>query len=176
MENGGSGKCVFESGGECIGRLRAEEVASEVKELDRRLSDFQQSVSNTNIRFGERLGKLESKNEVQDEQVRHIKESLMEIRSEIRESQKEQKNSIAEMRAENKESMSEIKRNYKEILDAVTPMKHEIEDVEDLKREVAEIKAKPGKTFESIKEKGLGYFVALIVGLLVAALGLSKYL
>ena len=155
---------------------RPEEVTAAVRALDQRMSAMQESISDTISRFGGRLGKLEAKNEVQDEQVKSIKETLTEVKAEIRASQTEQKNSIAELRMENKESMSEIKRNYKEILDAVTPMKHEINDVEQLKKELDELKAKPAKTWESIKEKGLNWILILILTIVACALGLSKYL
>lgn len=169
-------KRITSSNDETAVLKRVEEVDNEVKSLDRRFSEFQQAVSETNSRFGGRIGQLEARNEVQDEQVRQVKESVNELKTEIREYQAEQKNSLSEMKAENKESMLELKQNYKEILDAVTPIKHKIDDVDHLKREVNELKAKPGKTWESIKEKGLGWAVALVLALIGAALGLSQYL
>ena len=130
---------------------RVEEVRGEVEALDRRLSEFHQAVADTNGRFGARLGKLESHNEMQDERVRQIKETQTEIKREIAEAQKEQKNSFSELRAEHKESMEELKksskesmeelkRSNKEILDAVTPLKHQVESLNELKEDVDELK------------------------------------
>lgn len=169
-------RCILHTDRDCIGLKRAEEVANDVKNLDRRLNEFQQRVSETHNKFGGRIGKLEARNEVQDEQVNHIKEALSEVKSEIRSFQTEQKNSIAELRAENKESMSEIKHNHKELMNIVTPMMHKMEDVNELKKEVDEIKSKSGKTWESIKEKGLNWAIMLILAILAAALGLSRFL
>ena len=169
-------KCILNPDRECTGHKRADEVAGEVKALDRKLSDFQQAVSETNGRFGARIGKLEAHNDVQDEQVRQIKETQQDIKREIAEAQKEQKDSIAELRREHRESMVELKKSNKEILDAVTPLKHKVECLEHLEDEVEGIKAKPGETWEHIKKQGLGWAVALLLALLAAALGLSKYL
>lgn len=169
-------KCGTYPGQDCPVEKRVEEVRGEVKALDRRLSEFHQAVTDTNGRFGARLGKLESHNEVQDEQVRQIKETQAEIKREIAEAQREQKNSFAELRAEHKESMEELKKSNKEILDAVTPLKHKVESLEELAEDVEELKEKPGKTWEDIKSKALGWALALILAIVAAALGLSKFL
>lgn len=169
-------KCLLDPQRDCIGLKRADELFNDVRALDRKLSEFQQSVSDTNGRFGGRIGKLEAHNEVQDEQVRQIKEVQYEIKRDMEAARSEQKNSIAELRREHKESMEELKRSNKEILDAVSPMKHKIEGLESLKDDVEELKEKPGKTWEDIKSKAVGWAVALILGVLAAALGLSKFL
>lgn len=169
-------KCTMDPSRDCIGIKRADAVADDMRALDRKLSEFQQAVSDTNSRFGGRIGKLEAHNEVQDEQVRQIKETQMEIKREITEAQKDQKNSISELRREHKESMAELTKSNKEILDAVSPLKHKVESLEHLSIEVEEIKAKPGETWEHIKKQGLGWAVALLLALLAAALGLSKFL
>lgn len=167
--------CSREADRECQGVRRAEEVAGSVKELESRLNEFRQAVSDTNSRFGGRIGKLEAHNDVQDEQLRQIKEAQLEIKAEIREAQKEQKDSLAELRMEHKESMAELKKSNKDILDAVTPLKHKVESLENLEKEVHEIKAKPGETWEHIKKQGLGWAVAIVLALIAAALGLSQF-
>lgn len=169
-------KCILDPKRDCLGIKRADEVAGDVKALDRRLTDFQSAVSETNSRFGGRIGKLEAHNDVQDEQVRQIKETQLEIKRDITESQREQKNSIAELRREHKESMTELTRSNREILEAVTPLKHKVEGLERLSGEVEELKAKPGKTWEDIKSKALGWAVALLLAIVAAAMGLSQYL
>lgn len=169
-------KCIIDPERDCLGVKRADEVAVDVRTLGEKLDDFRQSVSETNIRFGERVGELEASKKVQEEQVKQIKETQTEIKREIAESRKEQKDSIAELRREHKESMEDLKRSNKEILDAVTPMKHKVEDLEHLKNEVNAIKAKPGETWEHIKKQGLGWMVALIMTIIAVAVGLDKFL
>lgn len=169
-------KCLMDPQRDCLGLKRVDEVATDVKELDRRLSDFRNSVSETQNRFGGRIGKLESHNEVQDEQVRQIKETQAEIKQEIAAAQKEQKNSIAELRMEHKESMAELRATNKEILAAVTPLTHKVEDLEGLTEDVEALKGKSGKTWDEIKSKALGWAVVLVLAIVAAALGLSKFL
>lgn len=169
-------KCILNPERDCLGLKRADEVAADVKALDKRLDDFRQNVTDTNSRFGGRIGKLEAHNDVQDEQMRQIKETQAEIKREIAEGQREQKDSIAELRREQKESMSELKQSTKEILDAVTPLKHEVDGLKPLKQEVENLKAKPGDTWEHIKKQGVGWIIALVLGIVAVALGLGKYL
>lgn len=169
-------KCILDPQRDCIGLKRADELSADVRALDKKIHEFQQSVTDTNGRFGARIGKLEAHNEVQDEQMRQIKETQAEIKQEIASARAEQKDSISELRREQKESMEELKRTNKEILDAVSPMKHKIENLESLKEDVDELKEKPGKTWEEIKSKALGWAVALVLAVLAAALGLSKFL
>lgn len=165
---------------DCLGLQEVKKVEGEVKALDRRLTEFQQAVSETHSRFGGRIGKLEAHNDVQDEQVKQIKETLMEVKREIADGQKDQKSAIAELRKEHKESMAELKVSNKEILDAVTPLKHKVDahdiSIKDVTDDVEELKEKPGKTWETIKEKGLGWIVALVLAILAVALGLGQYL
>lgn len=169
-------KCIMDPERDCLGLQKVKDVEGDVKALDQRLTGLQQSVSETNSRFGTRLGKLEAHNEVQDEQVRQIKETQLEIKREIKEAQKEQKGSIEELRKEHKDSMAELTKSNKEILEAVTPLKHKVEGLEHLSAEVEEIKAKPGETWEHIKKQSLGWAVALILAIVAAALGLSRFL
>lgn len=169
-------KCLLDPQRECYGLKRAEEVAGDVRMLDQKLATFQQSTTETITKFGGRIGKLEAHNEVQDEQMRQVKETQSEIKKEIEAARREQKDSISELRKEHKESMEELKHNYKEILDAVSPMKHKIESYDQLREDVEELKEKPGKTWEDIKSKALGWTVALVLAIIAAALGLSKFL
>lgn len=169
-------KCMLDPQRDCLGLKRADEVAGDVRALDRRLSEFQQTASETNGRFGSRIGKLEAHNEVQDEQVKQIKETQAEIKKEVEEARREQKNSISELRREHKESMEELKKSNQEILTAVTPMKHKVESLERLSEDVEKLKEKPGETWEHIKKQSLGWIVALLLGIVAVALGLGKYL
>lgn len=166
---------------------RAEELSSAIRAVGQRVSALQDSVINTNSNFGGRIGAIEARNEVQDAKMESIKEAVTELKGEIRASQAEQKDSIAALRTEQKESMdalredsqqsmSKLEQKFQAILDAVTPMKHEIEDVEVLKKEVAEIKAKPGKTWEGIKENGLNWALRVVFVIVIVALGLKEFL
>lgn len=160
-------KCLLNPQQDCYGLKRAEEVAEDVRALNQQMTTFQQSTAETNNRFGGRIGKLEAHNEVQDEQMKQIKETQGEIKKEVEEARREQKDSIAELRREHKESMEELKRSNREILDAVTPMKHKVESLERLEGEVEQIKSKPGKNWEDMKGKILWG----IIGVFAAALG-----
>lgn len=162
-------KCIIDPERDCPGVKRAEEV-------DRRLTDFQHSVSETNMRFGARIGEMEGLNRVQDERIQQIKESIETIRTETVEARREQKGSISELRREHKESMEVLQKSNKEILDAVTPLKHKVESLERLSEDVDELKSKPAKTWEDIKGKLLGAVVMLIFAIVVVALGLRQYL
>lgn len=169
-------KCILNPERDCIGAKRADEVAGSLQALSKELSEFRQAVSGTNERFGARIGKLEARNDVQDEQRAQMKDQIAEVKADVAEFRREQKDSIAELRRENKESMEELKKCNKEILDAVTPLKHDVDTLKPLQKEVDELKSKPGQTWEHIKKQGLGWAVALLLALLAAALGLSKYL
>ena len=169
-------KCVLDPARDCAGSKRADEVAGDVKALDRKLSEFQQSVSDTNNRFGARIGKLEAREAVRDEQFKHIQEKMNDIAHDVNEFQREQKGSIAELRREHKESMEELKKGNKDILDIVAPLRQKADNVDKLERDVEELKGKSGRTWEEIKSKALGWGVALVLAIIAAALGLSRFL
>ena len=169
-------KCILDPERDCLGLRRAEEVAGDVKALDRRLDDFQHSVSETNSRFGGRIGNLEAKEGVREEQYKHVREKLEGITRDMADFQRENKDSVAELRREHKESMEELRKGNKEILDAVTPLKHKVESLEHLREDVEELKEKPGKTWEHIKKQGLGWLVALVLAIFAVALGLGNYI
>lgn len=158
------------------GLRRLEEVAADVKTLKERLEDFRDSVAKTNDNFGKRLGTLEGQEHVRDEQYKHINDKLGDVTREMAEFKRENKDSIADLRKENKESMEELKAGNKEILDALNPLKHKVEDLEHLEKDVKEIQKNPGETWEHIKKQGLGWIVALILAVLAVALGLGNYI
>ncbi len=168
-------KCILDPERDCIGLRRVEEVAGDVKTLDRRLGDFQNSVSDTNARFGGRIGKLEAREDVREEQYKHVREKLDGITRDMEDFQRENKNSVAELRKEHKESMEELRKGNKEILDAVVPLKHKVESMEHLEEDVEELKEKPGKTWEQIKTQILAWGVAVVMAIIAAALGISHF-
>lgn len=159
------------------------EIKGDVKALDKSLDDFKKSVSETNGRFGSRIQKLETRDEVRDEQYRNTREKLDDITKDMLDFQRDQKGSIAELRREQKEAMEDLKRGNKEILEIVTPLKHKTEeihglkkDIEKLEGEVDVINGKSGETWENIKKQGLGWAIGIILAIVAAALGLSKFL
>ena len=129
-------KCDLGFAGECPLQQRAEEIANDVKALDRKLDNFRNNVSETNGRFGGRIQKLEAREEVREEHYKHFKEELDCITEDMEDFPKENKNSIAELRKEHKESMEELRKGNKVILDAVTPLKHKVEILERLGEDV----------------------------------------
>lgn len=167
-------KCLLDPNIECQGLRRAEEVAGDLKVITEKIDTFWREVKDTNNRFGGRIGKLEACEEVRVEQYKHLQEKIGDITDGMRTFQKENKDSITELRKEHKESMEELRKGNKEILDAVTPLKHKVENLEHLSEDVEELKEKPGKTWENIKTQALGWAVAVVLALIAAALGISK--
>lgn len=169
-------KSAWPPGSDLPGIKRAEETAVEVKALGKELTEFKKSVSETNTRFGVRIGALEGHNLVQDEQLRQIQQTQREIKENISTGQKEQKEAIGEFKAEYRESMKELKGSNKEILDALSPLTHKMERLDNLEEDVEELKGKSGKTWEDIKSKAIGWVLLLVLGIVAVALGLEKYL
>lgn len=168
--------CVLDPNRDCIGSQKAEDVANRVNNLDKKLSDFQSSVSETQQRFGVRIGKLEAANEVKKEQIKNIKEKQADLVNEIAKFQAEQRESFSDLRKEHRESMLELKGSNREILDIVTPIKHKIDEIDSLREDVDELKEKPAQTWEDIKKQGLGWIVGIILAIVAVALGLKNYM
>ncbi len=169
-------KCMLDPERDCPGMRRAEEVAGDVKALDRKLDELREDGSGTNNRFGMRIGTLEAIEKVRDEQYKHVHEKLADITRDMADFQRENKNSIAELRKEHKESMAELRKGNKDILDAVTPLKHKVDELEHLEEDVEKLKEKPAKTWESIKSQVLAWAVALVLVILAVAFGLGRYI
>lgn len=169
-------KCIFDPERDCAGFRRANEVSGDLKALDRRMIEFQQSVSDTNGRFGARIGKLEARDEVREEQYKNIREKLDDITKDVTVFQREQKESITDLRKEHKESMAELRKGNKEIIDIVTPLRHKMGEFDQLSDDVEELKEKPAETWEHIKKQGLALVVGVIFAIVAVALGLGKFL
>lgn len=168
-------KCIINPETDCLGLKRAEEIAMDVKVLDGKIDDFRNRIQDTHSRFGGRIGKLEAREEVREEQYKHFQEKLDGITSDMREFQKDSKNSISELQKEHKESMEELRKGNREILDAITPLKHKVEELEQLEEDVEEMKEKPMQTWENIKKQGIAWGIGLILVIIAVALGLGKY-
>lgn len=165
---------------DCPGLAKAEEVAGKVELLGAKLTDFQQSVATTHNKFGARIGHLEAHNEVQDEKINQIKEVQADVKKSIEDARREQKDSIADLKSEQSKAMEELKKSNKEILEAVTPIKHKVDTMEDdqkkLAADVEKIKGKDGETWKGIKKQILAWGVAVVLAIIAAALRLSKFL
>lgn len=74
------------------------------------------------------------------------------------------------------DTLGEVKGDVKQVSAALSSITNDVDDVKELKKDVAVLKGKPGKTWEDIKSKALGWGVALVLAILAAALGLSKFL
>lgn len=169
-------KCMIDPERDCLGVQRAAEAAGDVKALDKKLDEFRRGVSETHERFGARIGQLEARGAVREEQYQHLKEKLENLTGDMEDFQKENKNSIAELRKEHKESMDELRKGNKEILDAVTPLKHKVDELGHLEADVDKLKEKPAKTWESIKSQVLVFAVGIVLVLIAIALGLGGYI
>lgn len=74
------------------------------------------------------------------------------------------------------DTLGEVKGDVKQVSAALSSISNDVDDVKDLKKDVSVLKGKPGKTWEDIKSKALGWGVALVLAIIAAALGLSKFL
>lgn len=74
------------------------------------------------------------------------------------------------------DTLGEVKGDVKQVSSALSTISNDVDDVREMKKDVAMLKGKPAKTWEDIKSKAVGWGVVLILGILAAALGLSKFL
>lgn len=74
------------------------------------------------------------------------------------------------------DTLIEVKADTKAANEKLSAFATKADNVDKLERDVDELKGKSGKTWEEIKSKALGWAVALILAIVAAALGLSKFL
>lgn len=74
------------------------------------------------------------------------------------------------------DNLAELKSDTKQVNTQLTIFANKADNVEKLERDVDELKGKSGKTWEDIKSKAIGWAVALILAIVAAALGLSRFL
>ena len=140
-------KCANDPNREC-------DVRQMVKQVERDLNSLRSQNAETHERFGERIGDLEAHNKVQDVEVKNIIKSIDNMSSDLK-----------EMKLETKQipliasQVSAIHEGHKSNV-----------------AEVDKLKGKSGETWEYIKRQGLGWAIALILAIVAAAMGLSKYL
>lgn len=74
------------------------------------------------------------------------------------------------------DNLAELKADTKQVNSQLTIFANKADNVDKLERDVEELKGKPGKTWEDVKSKALGWAVALVLAIIAAALGLSRFL
>lgn len=74
------------------------------------------------------------------------------------------------------DNLAELKSDTKQVNTRLAIFANKADNVEKLERDVDELKGKSGKTWEDIKSKAIGWGVALVLAIIAAALGLSRFL
>ena len=74
------------------------------------------------------------------------------------------------------DTLIEVKADTKAANEKLSAFATKADNVDKLERDVDELKGKSGKTWEEIKSKALGWAVALVLAIVAAALGLSRFL
>lgn len=140
-------KCIFDPQRDCMGLIKARELEEDLKALEKRNGDDHKEFRET-IREIREMAITQSAN----------------FQTIIRDS-------------------GEIKNDLKGLIERLAEIKPRVEHADKLEGElkavesrVDEIEKKPGKTWEDIKAKAIGWTVALILAILAAALGLSRFL
>ena len=178
-------KCILNPERDCPGLAHANEVSNDVKLLSKELADFRQSIAGTHERFGARIGKLETKEEVREEQYKQIKERLSSITNDFAEFQKDHKESVTELKRGNREILdilspirhkveylTRLSTEVDEVKDTVSPLVHKVNAMEKLSGEVNEIKEKPAKRWDEMVGQIIAIVVATLVGVVIARIGL----
>lgn len=138
-----SDKCLINPDRDCYGLIKATEV-------EKRLIALQERNTESHDRFFNRLEMLEKKDSVQEVQFENMLEKLGGLSDDI----------------------NDLKADSKEIVSQLPPLTHGLEKVDDLSKDVEELKSKPAKKWESAVEKIIGIVIAAVVGYILANVGL----
>lgn len=140
-------KCILDPNRDCIGLIKARELEEDLKALEKRNGEDHKE-------FREAIREIREMTITQNANFQTI----------IRDS-------------------GEIKNDLKGLIERLAEIKPRVEHADKLEDElkavenrVDEIEKKPGKTWEDIKAKALGWTVALVLAIIAAALGLSRFL
>lgn len=140
-------KCILDPNRDCLGLIKARELEEDLKALEKRNGDDHKE-------FREAIREIREMTITQSANFQTI----------IRDS-------------------GEIKSDLKGLIERLAEIKPRVEHADKLENDlkavesrVDEIEKKPGKTWEDIKSKALGWAFALLLAIVAAALGLSKYL
>lgn len=140
-------KCSLDPQRDCLGLIKAKELEEDLKALEKRNGDDHKE-------FREAIREIREMTITQSANFQTIIRDSGEIKSDLK--------GLIERLAEIKPRVEHADR-----------LEAELKSVEN---RVDEIEKKPGKTWEDIKGKALGWMVALILTILAAALGLSRFL
>lgn len=138
-----SEKCLIDPERDCFGLLKA-------NELERDLNELRKQNSSSHERIFDRLGELERQEGIQGEQYKNILEKLGDMTR----------------------NLSDLKDDSREVISKLPPLTTRVESLEQLSSDVEELKAKPGKRWESLAGQVLGILVAAVMGFLLSRLGM----
>ena len=141
-------KCLIDPERDCLGIQKANQVEVALNELRRQNAG-------THERFGERIGRLESHNEVQDVRFENSLEKLSAIASDVREL---------------KEETKLVNRQLPALSNRVDTLQESYRATDS---DVDELKEKPAKRWDNMTSQIIGFVIAAIVGFVLAKLGLS---
>lgn len=139
-----SEKCLINPERDCYGLIKAMEVEKDLNEL-------RASNSKSHERFFERLEEIERNDSVREVQYSNLLEKLGDLSGDL----------------------SELKTDSKAIVSQLSPLTHKMEEMEELSKDVEEMKSRPAKRWENIVEAIIGLVVAAVVGYMLAAVGLG---
>lgn len=139
-----SEKCLINPERDCYGLIKAMEVEKDLNEL-------RASNSKSHERFFERLEEIERNDSVREVQYSNLLEKLGDLSGDL----------------------SELKTDSKAIVSQLSPLTHKMEEMEELSKDVEEMKSRPAKRWEHIVETIIGLVVAAVVGYMLAAVGLG---
>lgn len=139
-----SEKCLINPERDCYGLIKAMEVEKDLNEL-------RASNSKSHERFFERLEEIERNDSVREVQYGNLLEKLGDLSGDL----------------------SELKTDSKAIVSQLSPLTHKMEEMEELSKDVEEMKSRPAKRWEHIVETIIGLVVAAVVGYMLAAVGLG---
>lgn len=162
--------------GECIGIGKVNDVMNELRITNKSLEDYQRRNMDSISNFGARIGYLEAREQVRDEQFKQFQQKLNDIKTEMVDFQRDNKTSLQELRKEHKESMAKLEQGNDKILEALMPLRHDVENLKRLEEDVDELKEKPAKTWEGIKGQALSWGIGIILAIIGGVLGLSRFL
>lgn len=129
---------------------RSCDVRERVGTIEAELNDLRRQNAGTHERFGERIGQLESHNQVQDVKFESFVNKLSDVAENLR-----------EMKADGKETARQM-----------TGIVHKLDSLseryKDTDSDVDELKAKPAKRWESMTGQIISILVAALIGFLLS--------
>lgn len=141
-------KCILDPNRDCLGLIKA-------RELEAELDDFRKRNDTSHKEYYDRLAVLERQNAVQNEQYRNIMEKLVSVT----------------------DNLVELKDGNRELVEKLSPLNHRVDDLEkkydSVAADVKMIKEKPVKRMDGIIDKVLWFFIAAVLTIIAAKIGLQ---